>query len=63
MTKLTLTELTSQSVELLPTRDTLILDANWAEILASNTSMAANIGTLCSSATSAAVQVIGVSQS
>ncbi|MDQ4489100.1 hypothetical protein RBS60_02670 [Sinomonas sp. ASV486] len=62
MTKLTLTELAAESVELLPSRDTLLWDGNLTAILASNLSLAANVGTVGSSASSLAVQWISVNQ-
>jgi hypothetical protein len=61
--ELTLQELESQQVELLPSRETLFLDStNWASVVASNTSLALNAGSLLSSANSAAVQTILVAQ-
>ncbi|MEO8283601.1 MAG: hypothetical protein ABI568_09390 [Pseudarthrobacter sp.] len=63
MKELTLQELESQQVELLPSRETLFLDStNWASVVASNTSLALNAGSLLSSANSAAVQTILVAQ-
>lgn len=62
MQKLTVAELAAESVELLPSRDTLFLDANLAAIMASNTSVAANVLTVYSSANSTALQGILVVQ-
>ncbi|WP_434616989.1 hypothetical protein [Arthrobacter sp. A5] len=64
MEKLTVTELEGQSVELLPSRETLLLNfnINWASVMASNTSYAVNAATLLSSATSGAWQTISVHQ-
>lgn len=62
MTKLTLTELAAESVELLPSRETLAWDTNMAVIMASNMSIAANVASLCSTANSTAVQLIAVHQ-
>jgi hypothetical protein len=64
MEKLTATELEGQSVELLPSRETLLLNfhINWASVLAQNTSAAVNAGTLLSHASSGAWQSISVHQ-
>ncbi|WP_369046847.1 hypothetical protein [Sinomonas sp. P10A9] len=63
MTKLTITDLAAETVELLPSRETLTLDTNLAGIWASNMSLAANVDTFFSHATSTAVQGILVVQS
>ena len=61
--ELTIAELESEHTELLPTRETLYYGStNWASIVASNSSMALNAASLCSTANSAAVQTITVSQ-
>jgi hypothetical protein len=61
--ELTIQELESQHVELLPSRETLFLEStNWASVVASNTSLALNASTLLSQANSAAVQTIYVTQ-
>lgn len=60
--ELTLTELDGQQVELLPARETLFFNNNWASIYASNSSLALNAGSLFAHANSAAVQTILVSQ-
>lgn len=62
MQKLTLTDLAAETVEMLPSRETLVLDWNTALISATNTSVALNAGTWFSSANSTAVQVINVIQ-
>lgn len=62
MKELTVSELEGQHVELLPSRETLFLDTNWAGIYASNTSVALNAASLFAVAKSAAVQTIVVSQ-
>ncbi|WP_394771404.1 hypothetical protein [Lacisediminihabitans sp.] len=64
MEKLTIRELEGQSVELLPTRETLFWNSNlnWAAVYASNSSMAINAATMWSQANSAAMQAISVSQ-
>lgn len=61
MQHLTITELDAESVELLPTRETLFWD-NWSAIYATNSSVALNAATVASAAYSAAVQTIVVSQ-
>ncbi|WP_369046849.1 hypothetical protein [Sinomonas sp. P10A9] len=63
MQKLTMADLAAESVEMLPSRETLVLDWNTALIAASNTSVALNAGTWFSSANSTAVQLISVHQS
>jgi hypothetical protein len=60
--ELTIQELDSEQVELLPSRETLWLDASWASVYATNTSLALNAGSLLASANSAAVQTIYVTQ-
>jgi hypothetical protein len=63
--ELTITELEAEHTELLPTRETLHYGGgttNWASIVASNSSLALNAASLCSTANSAAVQTIAVSQ-
>ncbi|QHK21532.1 hypothetical protein GU243_19585 [Pseudarthrobacter psychrotolerans] len=62
MKELTIQELESQQVELLPSRETLFLDTNWAGVYATNTSLALNAGSLFATANSAAVQTILVAQ-
>ncbi|WP_415857146.1 hypothetical protein [Sinomonas sp. G460-2] len=62
MQKLTKADLAAESVELLPGRETLLLDRNIAEILASNASFAVNAATVLSAANSAALQGVSVTQ-
>jgi hypothetical protein len=65
MKKLTIQELDGQSVELLPSRETLYFGGdsyNLASLTATNTSLAVNAGALFSNAYSAAVQNIAVVQ-
>jgi hypothetical protein len=62
MQHITLTELDAQAVELLPSKETLFFDTNWAGVAASNASYAVNAATLLSSATSSATQLVGVIQ-
>lgn len=65
MEKLTITELEGQSLELLPTRETLFFNfgKNWAAVYATNSSLAVNAATILSEANSAALQSIDVTQS
>lgn len=62
--ELTITELASEHVELLPTRETLSWggNTNFASIYASNSSLALNAASLFSVANSAAAQTIVVTQ-
>lgn len=60
MTNITMSELESQGGELLPERETLLLNFQWAGVNASNSSMAFNILTQGSAATSTATQTITV---
>ncbi|NUP74098.1 MAG: hypothetical protein HOQ07_05535 [Sinomonas sp.] len=62
MQKLTKAELAAEEVELLPSRETLVLDHNFAGILASNASFAVNAATVLSAASSAALQSVTVTQ-
>ncbi|MFD1213138.1 hypothetical protein ACFQ36_13940 [Arthrobacter sp. GCM10027362] len=61
MTELTMSELEAQSVQMLPARETLF-SLNFADVWASNSSVAANVLTINSLAASAAVQNIAVLQ-
>ena len=64
MRELTFAELDSERTELLPTRETLTFGStNWANIVATNSSMALNAATLHSFAQSGAWQAISVNQS
>ena len=63
MIEITMSELESQSVELLPEKETLFFNNNWANVFASNSSLAVNAATVLSQANSAAVQTVMVSQS
>jgi len=61
--ELTISELDSEFIELLPERETLHGgNFNWAYVAASNSSLALNAASFNSSATSTAVQNIGISQ-
>lgn len=62
MQEFTITELDGQQVELLPSKETLFFNVNWANVWASNSSLALNAGTLWSQANSAALQSVYVSQ-
>jgi hypothetical protein len=62
MTTITMSELETQSVELLPEKETLWFSNNWANVYANNSSLALNAATLYSSATATSTQVIGISQ-
>jgi hypothetical protein len=62
MKELTIQELDGQQVELLPCRETLFLDQNWASVYANNTSLALNAGSLFAVAHSSAEQYIAVLQ-
>ena len=59
---LSIAELESEHTELLPTRETLTFNNNWANVLASNSSMALNAATWGSIANSAAYQAVTVTQ-
>jgi hypothetical protein len=60
---LSIAELESEHTELLPSRETLTYgNTNWANIFASNSSMALNAGSWASTANSAAYQAITVTQ-
>ena len=59
-TQLTLAELDSEAVALLPSKETLGWGTNWTSIYASNSSMALNAATFNSYAASQAVQQIQV---
>ncbi|MFP5336100.1 MAG: hypothetical protein ACLGIV_12405 [Actinomycetes bacterium] len=61
--ELTPRELDVQDVELLPSRETLLLDTNWANVYASNSSLALNAASVASLAQSAAYQAVIVTQS
>jgi hypothetical protein len=62
MINISMSELEVQSAELLPEKETLYFNNNWAGVYASNTSMAINAATLGSIATSGAWQSVAVSQ-
>lgn len=62
---LTLAELEAETTELLPTRETLTFgfgNHNWANVYASNSSMALNAGSIYAIANSTALQSVTVTQ-
>jgi hypothetical protein len=61
MTNLTFDDLQSESVELLPSRETLSY-SNWADISATNVALASNAGSLLAWAAASANQAVLVSQ-
>jgi hypothetical protein len=61
--ELTIAELEAERTDLLPSRETLFFNNNWASIVASNSSLALNAASLGSVANSAAAQTIVVTQS
>ena len=62
MTNISMSELESQSAELLPEKETLLFDSKWAGVYAYNSSLAINAATLGSMATSGAWQTVVVNQ-
>jgi hypothetical protein len=60
--ELTLSELDSQQIELLPERETLLFNSNWAGIVATNTSLALNAASILANAQSTATQTVVVQQ-
>ncbi len=63
MRELSFIELDSERTELLPTRETLSFgNYNWANVMASNSSLALNAASIYAAANSAAVQTIYVNQ-
>ncbi len=64
MTTLSLSELTAESAELLPTRETLdFIHVNYADVWASNSALALNAASVFANAQAAAYQTVTVSQS
>ncbi len=62
MNMISYSELESETVELLPEKETLFFNVNWAGIYASNSSLALNAASVFANAQSNATQVIGVVQ-
>lgn len=60
--ELTITELETERTELLPLRETLFFNNNWAGVVATNSSMALNAGSIWATANSAAYQSVAVTQ-
>jgi hypothetical protein len=62
--ELTISELDTEFIELLPERETLsgFFSPNWAAVYASNSSLALNAASIASAANSAAVQTVVVTQ-
>jgi hypothetical protein len=60
--ELTFTELDREPVALLPERETLLFNNNWAGIVATNSSLALNAASLFAGANSTAAQHITVVQ-
>jgi hypothetical protein len=62
--ELTISELDTELIELLPARETLsgFFSPNWAAVYATNSSLALNAASIQSLANSAAVQTITVAQ-
>lgn len=61
--ELTFRELDDERIDLLPARETLFFNANWANVWASNSSMALNAASYFSNAHSTALQSVAVYQS
>ncbi|GHG49183.1 hypothetical protein GCM10012320_17010 [Sinomonas cellulolyticus] len=62
MTPLAPAEITDELAELLPQRDTMLIDINVAPIVAVNLAIAVNAATIGSVANADAVQIIGAFQ-
>jgi hypothetical protein len=62
MRELTFAELSAEHTELLPTRETLVFNNNWAAVYATNSSLALNAATFGSIANSFAGQSVNVIQ-
>jgi hypothetical protein len=62
MQEIPFSELDTEMVTMLPSKETLWYHMNWSSITASNSSLALNVDSLFSRAESAAVQNIFVSQ-
>ena len=60
--ELTLSELAIQQAELLPERETLYFDFNWANVYATNAALAVNAATILSAANANAWQSVYVDQ-
>ncbi len=62
MSEFTKAELEAQHVELLPAKETLFYNYNWANVYATNSAMAVNAATLWSHANATALQAVNVHQ-
>jgi hypothetical protein len=62
MTTISYSELESETVELLPEKETLFLNNNWANVYASNQALALNVASVFANAQANAVQGIAVIQ-
>ncbi len=62
MQDMTFAELDTEMATMLPSKETLFFNFNWANIYATNSSLALNAATVLSQANSAAVQNIVVGQ-
>jgi hypothetical protein len=62
MTEFTTTEIDAQHVELLPAKETLNFNFNWANVYASNSALAVNAATVLSQAHAQALQAVTVNQ-
>jgi hypothetical protein len=62
MTTISYTELEAEAVELLPEKETLFFNHNWANVYASNSSLALNAASVLANAQSNATQAIAVIQ-
>ncbi len=63
MTEYSSSELELQQVELLPAKETLFFNHNWANVYATNSALALNAASVLSHATATAVQTVVVTQS
>lgn len=62
MKDFTMTEIEAQQVELLPSKETLFFNYNWADVYASNSALAVNANTLFSQANAQALQSVSINQ-
>jgi hypothetical protein len=62
MTEFTTTEIDAQHVDLLPAKETLNFNFNWANVYASNSALAVNAATVLSQANAQALQAVTVNQ-
>ncbi len=62
MTEYSIVELEEQSIELLPVKETLFFNNNWANVYASNSALALNAASVLSAAQATAAQAVIVRQ-